>query len=81
LVEAEIRLISNSKLPDFMTKLKFSFNLFAVFSIVTDNRSIRRFPVSVYHFGSRGLCSVPKDERSPTGYQAAKYHASSHTGK
>jgi len=81
LVEAESRLISKSKQPDFMTKLKFSFNLFTVFSNRTEYRFIRRFPVSVYHFGSRGLCSVPKDERSHTGYQAGKYFASSHTGK
>jgi len=81
LVEAEISFINNSKQPDFMTKLNFSFNLFTVFSLVTVYRSTRRFPLSVYHFGSRGLCSVRKDERSHTGYQAAKYHASSHAGK
>ena len=81
LVEVEIRLISNSKPPDFMTKLNFSFNLFTVLGIVNAYRCIRRFPLSVYHFGSRGLCSVPKDERNRTGYQAAKYHASSRTGK
>jgi len=81
LVEAEIILISNSKQPDFMTKLKFSFNLFTVFSIGSVYQSIRRFPLSVYHFGSSGLCSVRKDESSHTGYQAGKYHASSHAGK
>jgi len=64
-----------------MTKLSFSFHLITVVSIVTDFRSIRRFPLSLYHLDSRGLCSVPKDESSHTGYQTATYHASPRAGK
>jgi len=81
LVKAEIIFISISKPPDFVTKLSFSFNLFTVFNIVNVGGFIRRFPLSLHHFDSRGLCSVPKDENSHTGYKAATYHSSSHAGK
>jgi len=64
-----------------MKKLSFPINLFTVFNIVTDGGSILRFPVSVYYFDSRGLCSAPKDESSHTGYQTATYHVSSRAGR
>jgi len=79
--EAGISFIIIHKRPDFMKKESFSFNLFTVVNIITANDSILRFPLSGYYVDSRGLCSVPKDESSHTGYQTATYHASARRGR
>jgi len=74
LLEAAIRFIIIPKRPENMTKINFSINLFTVVNIVIDAGSILRFPLSVHYFDSRGLCPVPKDEGSHSGYQTATYH-------
>jgi hypothetical protein len=74
LVEAGINFITIPKRPENMTKINFSLNFFTVVNIVIDDCSMLRFPLSVYYMDSRGLCSVPKDEGSLTGYQTATYH-------